>query len=116
MERRCRRVRAANVAVLDLEKEGHEAREKVRLQVRLAIEEDGAETIILGCAGMAGLTRWLGAEIGVPVIDGVTAAVKLLEALGGLGVRTSKNGAYATPAPKRYLGAFEANSPRAAVS
>jgi allantoin racemase len=116
MERRCRRVRAADVAVLDLEEEGREARDKVRLQVRRAIEEDGAEAVVLGCAGMADLTRWLAVETGVPVIDGVTAAVKLLEALGGLGLRTSKSGAYATPAPKRYLGAFEPNSPRAPIS
>lgn len=116
MERRCRRVRAADVAVLDLEKEGHEARDKIRLQVRRAVEEDGAEAVVLGCAGMADLTRWLTAENGVPVIDGVAAAVKQVEALVGLGVRTSKIGAYATPLPKRYLGAFEPNSPRAVTS
>lgn len=113
MERRCRRVRAADVAVLELENEGQEARNRVLFQVRRSVEEDGAEAVILGCAGMSNLTKWLTIESGVPVIDGVTAAVKQVEALVGLGARTSKIGAYANPLPKRYLGSFEPNSPRA---
>jgi len=55
---------------------------------------------VLGCAGMAELCEWLSAEIGVPVIDGVTAAVKLAEALASGGFRTSKAGAYAFPRDK----------------
>jgi allantoin racemase len=43
-------------------------------------------------------------RLGVPVIDGVAAAVKFAEALGALGLRTSKHGDYATPLPKRYTG------------
>jgi allantoin racemase len=43
-------------------------------------------------------------RLGVPVIDGVAAAVKFAEALGALGLRTSKQGDYATPLPKRYTG------------
>ena len=39
-------------------------------------------------------------ETGVPVIDGVVAGVKLVEALAGAGFKTSKIGAYAAPIPK----------------
>lgn len=39
-------------------------------------------------------------EAGVPVIDGVVAAVKLAEALASGGFRTSKAGAYAYPRDK----------------
>lgn len=115
MERRCRRVRAADISVLELETNGAEAYDRLRRQVRRVVDEDGVEAVVLGCAGMAGLAEWLATEIGVPVIDGVAAAIKLIEALVGLGVRTSKIGAYATPLPKPYLGDFELNSPRASA-
>ncbi|MGH3440038.1 MAG: hypothetical protein ACRDRN_26785 [Sciscionella sp.] len=41
---------------------------------------------------------------GVPVIDGVSAAVKLAEALYALGLSTSKIGTYAPPRPKTIRG------------
>jgi allantoin racemase len=100
MERRLRRVRAADIAVLALEEEGSAARERVRAEVILAIEQDRCEAVILGCAGMADLTAWLSQETGVPVIDGVVAGIKMIEALVGAGFKTSKVGAYAAPIPK----------------
>jgi allantoin racemase len=63
--------------------------------------EDGAEAVVLGCAGMAELCDWLAAETGVPVIDGVTAAVKQAEAIVGMGYRTAKTGGYDWPRAKR---------------
>lgn len=97
MERRCRRVRAADIPVLALEEPGSEARDKVREEIERAVQEDRCEAVILGCAGMADLTAWLTDETGVPVIDGVVAAVKIVEALVGAGLATSKVGAYAPP-------------------
>lgn len=44
--------------------------------------------------------------IGVPVIDGVAAAVKFVEALLSLGLRTSKVGDLAYPIAKPYSGAL----------
>jgi len=41
---------------------------------------------------------------GVPVVDGVTAAVKLAEDLVVLGLSTSKVRTYAPPRPKRIVG------------
>ena len=58
--------------------------------------------------GMADLAASLAAEHGLPVIDGVAAAVKLAEALVGLGLATSKRGPYAKPLPKAFTGAFAA--------
>jgi allantoin racemase len=48
--------------------------------------------------------RTLGLELGVPVIDGVAAAVKLAEALVALGLRTSKLGDLAAPLAKPMAG------------
>ena len=100
MDRRCRRVRAADIPVLALEEAGPAARSRVRAEIERAIEEDRCEAVVLGCAGMADLTEWLSHETGIPVIDGVVAGVKLAEALVGAGIRTSKTGAYAAPRPK----------------
>lgn len=98
------RARAAGVPVLALEDPSSGAVAKVRAEIRRAIAEDGAECILLGCAGMADLARALTAEMGLPVIDGVAAAVKLAEGLVGLGLATSKVGGYARPAAKPYTG------------
>ena len=38
---------------------------------QIAMEEDLAEVIVLGCAGFAGMSEKMSAELGVPVLDGV---------------------------------------------
>ncbi|MBP2231635.1 allantoin racemase [Azospirillum agricola] len=111
---RCR-IRAAGVPVLALEDPGSGAVERVRAEIRRAVDEDGAESIVLGCAGMADLARALGQETGVPVVDGVSAAVKLVEGLVSLGLRTSKAGGYAAPLPKAYAGELARFAPPAVV-
>lgn len=61
----------------------------------------GAEVLVLGCAGMTGLQRAVGEKLGLPVVDGVAAAVKLAESLVALGLTTSRVGSYPEPLPKR---------------
>jgi allantoin racemase len=108
---RCARVRAADVAVLELEDTASRARERVSREIARALSEDGAEAIVLGCAGMTDLAEALSKEHGVPVLDGVACAVKLAEGLVTLGLRTSKIGGYASPIAKTYAGSFAAHSP-----
>jgi allantoin racemase len=104
-------VTACNVAVLDLEKTGSGAVEKLNAEIELALDK-GAEAIVLGCAGMADLALTLSQRFGVPVIDGVAAAVKQAEALVGLKLTTSRRGSYAYPAAKSYAGMLEPFAPR----
>jgi allantoin racemase len=104
-------VSACNVAVLDLERPGSGAKEKLDAEVARALNK-GAEAIVLGCAGMADLAAALSKAYGVPVIDGVAAAVKQAEALIGLKLTTSRRGSYALPAPKSYSGMLESFAPR----
>jgi allantoin racemase len=106
LERRCARVRACEVAVLALEDPKSGARAKLSAEIERAKTEEGAEAIVLGCAGMAELAASLASEHELPVIDGVAAAVKLAEALVSIGLATSKRGPYARPLPKRFTGAF----------
>jgi allantoin racemase len=100
------RVRASDVAVLELEREGSDARARIDAEIRRAIAEDRAEAIVLGCAGMAQLATDLSKAHGLPVIDGVGAAVKLAEMLVALGLKTSKIGGYQWAKPKRLTGAI----------
>ncbi|MBR0556279.1 aspartate/glutamate racemase family protein [Ciceribacter sp. L1K23] len=107
------KVRAADIPVLSLEDPQSNARDRLRNEIATALREDKAEAIVLGCAGMADLTLELRREFGVPVIDGVAAAVKQAESLVTLGLSTAKRGAYASPIHKPYIGALEPFSPAA---
>ena len=97
MQRFCRGIHACEIPVLDLESDP-DARKVITEACREALESDRSDVIVLGCAGMAGVTEAISARLGVPAIDGVGAAVALAQALVGLGVTTSKVGAYA-PGP-----------------
>jgi allantoin racemase len=100
MEHACRKVRAVDVAVLDLDKPESNVRGLLLRECRDALDHDGIGAIVLGCAGMADLAHDLSTELGIPVIDGVAAAVRFAEALMGLGLKTSKVGDLAFPIPK----------------
>jgi allantoin racemase len=100
------RVRAADVPVLALEDEASDARARIDAEIARALAEDGAEAIVLGCAGMARLARELAARHGCPVIDGVGAAVRLAEMLVALGLRSSKRGGYQACPAKELTGAL----------
>lgn len=110
MSGRCN-VRAADIPVLSLEDPNSNARPRLREEIAAALKHDRAEAIVLGCAGMADLVEQLRREFGVPVVDGVAAAVKQAEALVALGLKTAKRGAYASPVSKPYRGLLEAFSP-----
>ena len=94
---RCARVRASDIPVLDLERGDGAARARIAAEIRAAIDEDRAEAIVLGCAGMTDFAASLSAEFGLPVLDGVVCAVTLCEATVRLGLTTSRLGGYAPP-------------------
>ncbi len=101
---RCARVRAAEVPVLALEDPDSDARARVEAEIEAAKREDRCEAIVLGCAGMVDLAAELSARHALPVVDGVTAAITLIESLVRLGLRTSKLGGYAEPLTKAIAG------------
>jgi allantoin racemase len=112
----CRRVRAIDLPVLDLEAPGDRVHEIILAESLRALEEDRCGAIVLGCAGMTGLVDYLGARLPVPVIDGVVAAVKFAEALVGARLFTSKHGDLAFPLPKPYAGAMAGYAPSGALA
>ena len=103
-ERVCRGVHGTDIPVLALEDGGQEVLAIIEDAARKALARDRSGAIVLGCAGMAGVCRTLQQRLGVPVIDGVSVAVKFLEALVGLGLHSSKHGDYAAPLPKAFTG------------
>ena len=104
LDARCASVRSSGLSVLELDQDHEAAIKAIVTQAQRAVTEDHAEVICLGCGGMAGLDQAVAAATGVPVVDGVTAATKLAEALIGLRLSTSKIRTYATPRPKRVTG------------
>lgn len=103
-ERRCRGVHGTDIPVLALEACGPGTVAQVEAAARDALARDRSGAIVLGCGGMATLCSALQQRLGVPVIDGVSAAVKMAEALVALGLKTEKAGDYAPPLPKPWVG------------
>lgn len=97
---RCASVRASGLGVLDLDEAPSRAIDAVVAQAKAAVELDRAEVIVLGCGGMAGLEHAIREATTVPVVDGVSAAVKLAESLVALRLSTSKVRTYAAPRAK----------------
>ena len=91
LENRCASIRITGLGVIATDEE---KREKLIQEGMKAVEEDGAEVLILGCAGMAGFDKKIEKIVGVPVIDGVVSALMILESLNRYEVSTSKIGKY----------------------
>jgi len=101
MQRFCLGIHACEIPVLELETDP-DARKIVTEACRDAVEADGSEVVVLGCAGMADMCAPISAELGVPVVDGVTAATLTVQSLVAMGLATSKRGEFAAPPPKDY--------------
>jgi allantoin racemase len=95
LHERCASVRSSGLTVLDLDRLPHqEVLQHLTEQAELAVARDGAEVIVLGCAGMAGLQNAVAQRANVPVIDAVAAGVSLMASLTKAGARTSKHNLY----------------------
>lgn len=98
LQHRCAGLRAIEVQVEDCAEDDPAVLQRLLLEeARKAVREDRCEVLVLGCAGLGEMVEPLQQELGIPVVEGVNAAVKMAEALVGLGLRTSKRGAYAFP-------------------
>ena len=64
--------------------------EKYTKAAQCAVEEDMAEVIVLGCAGMADLDKMLQNKLGIPVLDGITCALIIASGFVKYGISTSK--------------------------
>ena len=108
---RSAKVRAAEIPVLALENSRSNTCRKINAEILAAAKEDNCEAIVLGCAGMVDLVRELSSKHGLPIIDGVAAAVGLIQMLHQMEVKNSKRGGYAVPSQKKYAGIFAPYAP-----
>jgi allantoin racemase len=104
MSRFCRGIHGIDIAVLDLERPDSDAYRIALESCKKALAADRSGAIVVGCAGMTGLCAQLQDALGVPVIDGITAAVKWAEGMVAIGLKTSKRGDLAYPIPKPFAG------------
>jgi allantoin racemase len=74
---------------------------------RQAVAEDGADVVILAGAPLAGLARELRGQIPVPVVDGISAGIRMAEAVVGLQSGPHQAGAFAPPPVKARKGLSE---------
>lgn len=104
MKRFCANVRACELPVLALEDPELDAAGLIEAECRRALDEDGIDVLVLGCAGMADLCERISRNLQIPVIDGVAAATTMMEALIAMRLTTSKHGELASPPPKTMTG------------
>ena len=109
---KCVSISAIEVPVLDLEEISNDNLDKLNKGIEKTILEDNSEAIILGCAGMSNLAKDLELNHGLPVIEGVSSAVVLIEGLINLQIKTSKIGSYALPREKQYTGVLSKFRPQ----
>ena len=102
LERHLASVRPLELSVLEMDADPVRAQGRIMEVAAQAVQEDGAEVIVLGCAGLAGYAARIQVSLGVVVIDPTPVALKMAELLVRLRLNHSKRGLYAPPPPKEF--------------
>lgn len=93
-------LRSIEVPVVEMDEGGDLVRDRTIEEGRRAIEEDGADTLIIGCTGMMGLAEDTQSILGVPVIDAGMAGIRMCEMLIKMNLSQSK---HAFPTPRKTM-------------
>jgi allantoin racemase len=103
VDRKLASVRAIGVPVLELDRDPDETLTRMVREGEAARDHDRADVIVIGCMTMAFGDRQgeLAGRLGIPVVNPVYAAVKLMQAQCELGLRHSRR---AFPTPPRLAG------------
>jgi len=100
---KCASIRSIGIQVLDLEKDKNREAEITFEEAKKAVDEDGADTIVLGCGGILGVEERILKELKVPVVIPGIAALKICEDLICMGIAQSKHYFLIPPEVKRIL-------------
>jgi len=95
-------VRSLDLTVAETEADPTKTKQRLIEVSKIAVEEDGAEVIIMGCAGMAGYAQEIEDTLNIKVLDPSAVALKTAEAIADLGLSHSKVGLFATPPEKLF--------------
>lgn len=96
--------RALNEPLQDLATVQVDQSERLIALARQCVRVDGADVIVLAGAPLAGLARSIQHLLPVPVVDGVSSAVKQAELLVQLRPQKARDGSYAPPPHKLHQG------------
>jgi len=97
--------RSVEMPVADLGRDFDRLTELMLEQALIAIESDGADTLIIGCTGMVGIAKSLQERLSesgyrLPVLDPIPVTVRLAKVLAESNLCHSK---IAYPSPKRRV-------------
>jgi allantoin racemase len=95
-------VRSLDLSVAETDAEPAKTKRRLMETAKIAVETDGAEVIIMGCAGMAGYAAEIEQALNIKVLDPAAVALKTAEAMADLGLSHSKVGLFAAPPAKEF--------------
>ena len=98
-------VRGIGLSVMDLAQQNPGALDKAAEAAGIAVTQDGADVLVLGCMSMAflpGICEEFGKRVGVPVVNPVIAALKTAEAVVAMKLSHSK-AAWPLPKPQEMV-------------
>jgi allantoin racemase len=104
LEARLASIRGLDRPLADIGSVQDDQSERLLRLAEQCVDEDGADVIVLAGAPLAGLARGLGGRIPVPVVDGVSSAVRHAETLVALQPGKAQRGSYASPPVKPNRG------------
>ena len=100
-------IRSINDSLNSIASVQQDFRETLLALSRQAVAEDGADVVILAGAPLAGLARELRGQIPVPVVDGISAGIRMAEAVVGMQSGPHRAGAFSAPPIKGRKGLSE---------
>jgi allantoin racemase len=100
-------IRCLNESLNGIGSVQHDFKETLLALSRQAVTEDGADVVILAGAPLAGLARELHGQIPVPVVDGISAGIRMAEAVVELKSGPHRAGSFAAPPIKSRKGLSE---------
>ena len=104
LEQRLASIRALDEPLADIGNvQGNQGERLVRIAER-CVAEDGADVIILAGAPLAGLARTLEGRLPVPMVDGVSSAVRHAQTLVAMRSPVQRQGSFAAPPAKANRG------------
>jgi allantoin racemase len=95
-------VRSLDLTVAQTESDPVKTKQRLVEVSKIAVEVEGAEIIIMGCAGMAGYAQEIEQTLNIKVLDPSAVALKTAEAMVDLGLSHSKVGLFAKPPEKIF--------------
>lgn len=97
LENKCASIRAIDINVEKCVTEKEKTLNQLKEEILKIVEQDGAEVVVLGCAGLCGYDEELQEMVGLPVIDPVMVTVKMAEMMVETGLCHSKKRKFANP-------------------